>query len=367
MQRVDLSGMLSLLDGWADYGELLAQLRAGDEAEVLRQPIGLVEAARPFVVAGLHGDLHRPILVIAPGTERAQEYYEQLQTWVSHSERVRLFPAPAHLPYQRVPQDPRVLSQRLSVLSQLYLQKDQALPLIIVTSARALSHRTLPPWDFEAEVMVLKQADRVAMSDLLQAMHRLGYRPTTMVDQPGEFSHRGGIADVFPPADERPLRIEFFGDEIESLRRFDLDSQRSEETVGQVVITPAHEALPLRGPLVASELQGADVSTLHPLAQRDFQQYLEHLAEGDVFPTIGLFQPLLHPEAATLLDYFPEDGCVIVDDWGQLDAISAQLAEQAETQRDDQDASHEIRWPATSSLVRDTEGSSRRRSATPWS
>ncbi len=358
MQGVDLSGMLSLLAGLPGYAELLAELRAAGDAAAARQPIGLVEAARPFVVAGLHRDTStglstsqgRPFLVIAPGTDRAREYYDQLRAWTPDPECVLLFPAPTHLPYQRVPWDPQILGRRLRVLSRLYLVDDKQRPErversmapIVVASARALMHRTLPPWDFEAEVRVLKPGDWVPMSDLLQAMYRLGYRPAAVVDQPGEFSHRGGIVDVFSPADDRPLRIEFFGDEIESLRRFDLDTQRSEEIVRRAVVTPAHEALPLRGPWLARELEALNLSTLHPLAQGDFQRYLEHLAEGNTFPTIGLFQPLLHPEAATLLDYFSSEGCIIVDDWDQLDAVADQLAGQAETQRKEQEEAHEI-------------------------
>ncbi|MFQ5857621.1 MAG: transcription-repair coupling factor, partial [Anaerolineae bacterium] len=286
--------------------------------------------------------LGRPLLVIVPGTERAQEYYEQLQAWTPYPEHVLLFPAQAHLPYQRVASDRQILSQRLRALSRLYVDHDTSLAPIVVTSARALVHRTLPPWDFEAEVRVLKQGDWIAMRDLLHTLYRLGYGPTAMVDQPGEFSHRGGIVDVFPPADDRPLRVEFFGDEIESLRRFDLDTQRSEEIVHQAVVTPAHEALPLRGPSVARELQAVDLSTLHPLAQGEFQRYLKNLGEGNVFPAIGLFQPLLHPEAATVLDYFPPEGRIIVDDWGQVDIVADQLAGQAETQRAEQEAAHEI-------------------------
>ncbi|MFQ5340451.1 MAG: transcription-repair coupling factor, partial [Anaerolineae bacterium] len=350
IQRVDLSGMLSLLAGLPGYAELLAGLRAGDDAAATRSPVGLVEAARPFVVAGLHRGLGRPVLVVTPGTERAREYYDQLRAWTPDPERVLLFPAPLHLPYQRTPWDPQLLGQRLRVLSRLYQTEDKrhsdpaagsAGPIVVI-SARALVHRTLPPWDFEAEVRVLKRGDWIPMSDLLQGVYRLGYRPTPVVDQPGEFSHRGGIVDVFPPADDRPLRIEFFGDEIESLRRFDLDTQRSEQIVQQAVVTPAHEALPLRGPTLARELQAVDLSTLHPLAQGEFQRYLENLAEGNTFPTIGLFQPLLHPEAATLLDYFPPHGRIVVDDWDQLDVVADQLAGQADIQRQEQEDAHEI-------------------------
>jgi len=95
MQRVDLSGMLSLLAGLPGYAELLAGLRAGDDAAATRSPVGLVEAARPFVVAGLHRGLGRPVLVITPGTERAREYYDQLRAWTPDPERVLLFPSPA--------------------------------------------------------------------------------------------------------------------------------------------------------------------------------------------------------------------------------------------------------------------------------
>ncbi len=341
MQRVDLSGMLSLLAGLPGYAELLAALRAGEDVGLSWHLGGLVEAARPFVVAGLHDDLGRPVLVITPGAERAREYYDQIRAWTPHPEHVLLFPAPTHLPYQRTPIEPQVLSQRLRVLARLY-SADAEVPAVVVTSARALVHRTLPPWDFEAEVRVLRQGDWIAMSDLLRVMQRLGYRPTAVVDQPGEFSHRGGIVDVFPPADDRPLRIEFFGDEIESLRRFDVETQRTEEIVPQALVTPAHEALPLRGPWLARELKTLDLSTLHPLAQGEFQRYLEHLAQGDIFPTIGLFQSLLHPEAATLLDYFPPEGYIIVDDWDQLDAVADQLAGQADTQRKEQEEAHEI-------------------------
>lgn len=376
-----------MLSGLPGYSELLAELRACEDAAAPPPPVGLAEAARPFVVAGLHQDtstdpylppgdvlrppprrsskgsgeatristgLGRPLLLIAPGTERAGEYYDQLRVWTPEPEQVLLFPAPTHLPYQRTPWDPQVLGQRLRVLSWLYLTDDErhrelraeageeSMAPVIVTSARALIHRTLPPWDFDAEVRVLKQGDWIVMSDLLRGMYRLGYRPTAVVDQPGEFSHRGGIVDVFPPADDRPLRIEFFGDEIESLRRFDLDTQRSQEIIPRVMVTPAHEALPLRGPTLARELESVDLSTLHPLAQGEFQRYLDHLAEGDTFPTIGLFQPLLHPEAATLLDYFPSEGLIVVDDWGQLDAVADQLAGQADTQRLEQEEAHEI-------------------------
>jgi transcription-repair coupling factor (superfamily II helicase) len=343
MQSGNLAGLLTLLHGLPGYTAVLTGLRAaGQDGGPIQRAVGLIEAVRPFITAGVHRDLERPVLVVAPGAERAQEYYEQLQAWSPHADQVLLFPSYPHLPYQRVAWDQQTLAQRLRVLARLYFYQETAPPPLIVASARSLLHRTLPPWDFEAEVQVLERGKSVAMAELVRGFYRLGYRPASVVDQPGEFSRRGGIVDVFPPADERPLRIEFFGDVIDSLRRFDLDTQRTEETVSTATVTPAHEALPLRGPLVAQELQEADLPSMHPLAQNEFERALEYLAAGDAFPMLGLFQPLLHPEAATLLDYFPTAGRIIVDDWGQLDAVAGQLGQQANTQRDEQEAAREI-------------------------
>jgi len=344
MERADLSGLLTILPRLPGYAEVLTPLRSLDVRAL--EPLGLPEAARPFVVAGLFQDLERPMLVIAPDVERAREYYEQLRIWCRDPGQVLHFPAPERLPYQRAPWDPEIREQRLGVLAALHRLRLAGLarsrPILIVTSARALLQRTLPPWEFAAESRILRQGDWIAMRELLSALYRLGYRPTSTVEQPGEFSHRGGIVDVFPPADTRPVRIEFFGDEIESLRRFDPESQRSDELVSQVLITPAHEALPLRGPQVAQELEMLDLSSLHPLAEGEFQRYLEALREGHAFPAIHLFQPLLHPEPATLLDYFPKQGVIIVDDWGRLDAVADQLAAQAERQREEQIQAGEI-------------------------
>jgi transcription-repair coupling factor (superfamily II helicase) len=344
MERADLCGLLTVLHKLPGYSELLAGLRSSDgEAP---EPLGLPEAARPFVVAGLFQDLERPLLVITPGEERAREYDAQLRAWCPDPGRVFHFPAPDPLPYQRAPWEPQTRAQRLGVLAMLYQYRAAGArhrtPFIVVTSARALLQRTLPFGDFLAETRLLHRGDWVAMGDLLDALYRLGYRPTPAVEQPGEFSHRGGIVDVFPPADERPVRIEFFGDEIESLRRFDPETQRSDELVDRALITPAHEALPLRGPQVARELEMLDLTTMHPLAQSEFRRYLEELAAGHAFPAIALFQPLLHPETATLLDYFPDHGLVIVDDWGRLDAVADQLAAQAERQRQEQIQAGEI-------------------------
>ena len=93
---------------------------------------------------------------------------------------------------------------------------------------------------------------------MLEHLYNLGYEPVAEVEEPGQFSHRGGIIDLFPPTLPRPVRIEFFGDEIESLRTFDQETQRSLNPIDLCIIGPAREALPGRGPEAAKSWKQLD-------------------------------------------------------------------------------------------------------------
>src|SRR5579872_818842 len=119
---------------------------------------------------------------------------------------------------------------------------------IVVCSARALSQPIIPPKELAASLYDLEPGQEVDLTLMLEHLYYLGYEPVTEVEEPGQFSHRGGIVDLFPVTMARPVRIEFFGDEIESLRTFDQVSQRSLNPIASFVIGPAREALPLRGP-----------------------------------------------------------------------------------------------------------------------
>ncbi len=128
-------------------------------------------------------------------------------------------------------------------------------PPFVVTSARALMQRTLPVNQFRKGTVLLKLGERWQMDKLLDRWVKLGYEPVSMVIEPGTFCRRGGIVDVYPLALDQPVRIEFFDDEIDSLRRFDVSTQRSTEKIDRVAITPAREALPEHTPPLAAALR----------------------------------------------------------------------------------------------------------------
>ncbi|MFL7810884.1 MAG: CarD family transcriptional regulator, partial [Anaerolineae bacterium] len=162
----------------------------------------------------------------------------------------------------------------------------------------------------------------------------LGYEPVSVVEAPGQFSHRGGILDIFPPADALPVRIELFGNQVDSLRRFDPATQRSQERVEAITVTPAREALPRHGPRVAERV--AAQLTGHHLADEraELEAHREGLAAAMPFPGIEFYLPYLYTHPATLLDYLSPETMVVVDDPQELAAAWASLEEEAVDLRD---------------------------------
>src|SRR5712691_10741377 len=154
---------------------------------------------------------------------------------------------------------------------------------IIICSARTLTQPVIPPRELAASLYNLKPGQEVDLSLMLEHLYNLGYEPVTEVEEPGQFSHRGGIIDLFPPTLQRPVRIEFFGDEIESLRTFDQETQRSLNPITSCVVGPAREALPLRGPEAVQELEQLNSTFLHRDAEERWNRDLDELRQGRSF------------------------------------------------------------------------------------
>jgi transcription-repair coupling factor (superfamily II helicase) len=371
MQQLNLSGLVPVLKTASGYRDLIRDLRGprghsrSDHPALLsanppssvnsrrrRSPLGVLEAARPAVIAALQRDLNVPILVVTAHAERARHLAEQARAFASRPGSVHLFPSPDALPYERVPWDVQTIRDRLRVLAGLHARWEPAGPSadkssdtpapLIVADVRGMLQRTLPPAEFAAARLTVRQGQRIELRQLLVGLVGLGYTIVPVVEAPGEASHRGGIVDVYPPALDRPVRTEFFGDEIDSLRYFDPASQRSEEVVPAVTLTPAHEALPGRGPEAARRLAACDWSHLHPLAEAEFARQRQALADGLPFAGIELYLPELHPTAATVLDYLPPDAVILVEDWRDVESAGLEAVSQMTSLRDAQVRSGEL-------------------------
>lgn len=295
--------------------------------------VPLLRAARAPIVAALVPLLDRPVVLIAAKPNRAQALHDSLRAFGLPADRLFRFPEPSALFYERAPWPREVAAERLNVLSTLATLDtspvtDNQLP-VIVSSVRALMYRTLPPRAFKLGTRTLRRGQSISLNQLLEVWVGFGYESTTTVLAPGEFSRRGGIVDVYPPALPRPVRIEFFGDEVESLRAFDPATQRSLDTLDQISITPAAECLAKNGPLVAEHTKAWDTSNLPDDQATQFEKDRLALIAGTPFRGIEFYLPLLHGDATTLIDYVPRNALIVLDDAEEIEDAWSELEEQA--------------------------------------
>ena len=325
---MDLRKLLELPQGLKAYRDI---------ADALRNPrtaISVLESAKPFLIAALRAQLRVPIIVATAHPDRAKYYVEQLATWCP-GEAVRLFPEPETLPYERLTSDNGGEVDTLQVLSALAGTASDNLAAnsapLIVASAPALMRKTLSRGEFLSGTHSIKVGMQMAPFDLLERWQSLGYRLEPTVDVPGTVSHRGGILDIFPPQNDMPVRLEFFGNGIESIRLFDPISQRSARSLGSVWITPATEIIALSSPDPSKTevIRKLDLSSLDEESSHQIEQDIFALSNRVRVPGQDFYAPLFNN--ASLIDYLPEDGLVIVDERELL----AREIEEVETETQD--------------------------------
>ena len=293
--------MLSEIKALPAYQEILEQIRQRKQIPGL----GLLRSARLPVLAALHEDLACPIILLTDRSARAMTLLDELGFWAPKIEKM-LFSAPTPMFYEQAAWgnvNRRDRLQALTALASYHLsgiEKPERAP-ILITPIRALMARTLPRRDFIRVSKFIKVGQKGQPETFHRGWLDLGYTTVDIVLEPGQISRRGGILDIWPQAEEWPVRIEFFGDEIDEMRRFDPTSQRTLGKFSQVLITPAREVLP------------GTASHLNP-----------PIENPDEFSL-----PLVHPAHASLLDYLPQDGVVILDDQNNVQVAAADIEEQA--------------------------------------
>jgi len=340
---------------------------------------GLRGGARAWAAAQLvraHMDANadagtpRVALAVAPDAKSADALLEDLRALLGDAggERVRPFPRPDTLPYDRFSPQPFVVAQRMDILHRLLAATPEApapippeqrrgnaepasgaaggggarsepqaseveqletnpqpvrsagldgppnAPLILVAPITALSLRVPSRAALKARTTHLHLNQWLDRDALVATLVAAGYARMPIVEERGEIAVRGGIVDVFPPHRSRPVRIELLGDEVESLRDFDPASQRSQARIGSVSLPPPREILLDRDLVIersaairrAAEEQGASA--------RDTDEMLDSLLRGHLPPGAESLAPWLQPAQETLFDYLPDDALVLVEE-----------------------------------------------------
>ena len=281
----------------------------------------MLVAARPYFVATLQAALKRPQLVVCASPEDAARFAEQVEAW--HHGTPLLLPEPDALLYQSTLADSSAETDRLRVLNLIMSTKNP----LVVTSVPAMLHRLPTPGDFKNTTSYVKVGAEYEPYRLLREWLGLGYLQEIQVKAPGTLAHRGGIIDIFPPAAEMPLRLEFFGNTLESLRRFDPATQRSEGLVTSFEITAARDLIaPMRGR--TAPLDDIDLGGLNPEMAAALREAMTRLRDGDIPQESWFFVPYFND--ASLLDYLPNDTLLTVCAPEQVAAAAAELHTEAE-------------------------------------
>ncbi len=266
---------------------------------------GLAGSSKSLLSALLFLQSDRPLLFLAQNHQQAETMASDLQFFLSRLTgtpmAVAHFPAYDVDPYRGLSPHPAFRQQRASLLWDLTQKPRQC----VVASVRAFLSRVPLPEEIAAEGRLLEVGTAVDLEEFLFQLEASGYSRQDPVTSAGEYAQRGGLVDVYPPTSEYPLRIEFDGDEIASLRFYDPDSQRSISLLSSASITPIRE-MPLdAGRLVRWAEAAEETWKKRPFYSRS-QAAIIQAKQGEAFDGAEYLLPLLYPMEASLLDYLPE-------------------------------------------------------------
>ena len=299
-------------------------------------PLRVPAAARAAHLAARRATLAEstPLVAVVRTDEEAHRLADDLAAWLPAGQ-VRVLPERAALPLERALAEHEESAERLEVLD---LVAGRHHGLVIVAPLLALVQRTLSPAQLAAGRLALRVGERIEQRAVLTALVHGGYEAAVEVSGVGEFANRGGIIDIWPPGAYEPLRLELFGDEIESMRAFDPMTQGSRRRVEHATLLPASEFLPAEG---WDTLPGRAPALPSDALQAD----LARLEQGDLGEAAETWAALL--TAGPTTDHLPAAAHLVLTDPAELDAIAADLDAQATERRAGLVASGELPpyWP----------------------
>ncbi|OLC01633.1 MAG: hypothetical protein AUI15_04975 [Actinobacteria bacterium 13_2_20CM_2_66_6] len=280
--------------------------RGASELEVARLP----RPAWPIVagaVARAAAERGRQVLVLVPGPER---FADDLRLWLAGTPATHVFAEVAVSFLDRPPAFDEAVTRRLEALAALSAGD----PLVVVSSRRAITRQTISRLDLVDSTVVLRPGEGPDPVTVAGRLIELGYTREPLVEQRGQFSLRGGILDVFPSAADAPVRAEWVGDAVETLRLFDPENQRSVMAVRDVVIRTGRELLigPDRGAEAVERLHGAaSLDTLRGDVRSEWDDELTRLGAGAAFAGVEFYAAYLDPSRPSLLDHVAADEVVL--------------------------------------------------------
>jgi transcription-repair coupling factor (superfamily II helicase) len=303
-------------------GKLLKAAGSGSSINIDDLPY----AARPAVIAAIAESSKRPVIVLSSRSDRSDVLSSAVAEFLDSSRSIVHWPAPAALPYERLPRDADQSADFVAALSQL---ASDPMASIVFASASSITHAVMTPGDLERQTRRVRKGDLLRQSDVSSWATSVGYEPVTIVQRVGEFARRGGIIDIYSPGAAGPVRLDFFGDEIDSIRLFDPNSQRSLERVDALTLLPAIELPVWNLGKAAEAFRGLDLSPLRFEVGEELERTLERARDSIPPAAIDLFAPFLLEHPTTVIDHLPANALVILDDPATVQLAGSQRDEHA--------------------------------------
>ena len=305
--------LLSALNDIPEYRSLLAAIDNGACPAAFS---GLSAVHRAHFAAGIRQELGRPVVVVCADEGEAERMARDLAAL--SGEAVRTLSAREFTFHNAAVVSRQYEHRRLSTLRALAAGE---CPLLVCT-VESILQRTIPKTLLTQAAQVLRMGERHDLGELAGTLAAAGYTRCEQVEGVGQFALRGGILDFFSPAHPKPVRVEFFGDEIDAMGLFDPDTQRRIENLGAAEILPAAEVLPQFAPggyggllegldrLISQAKRRKGSETLVQTLEED----RERLSASTAFPAMDRYIALIYPVMATAADYFPEDAVVVLSE-----------------------------------------------------
>ncbi|NPV71089.1 MAG: transcription-repair coupling factor [Firmicutes bacterium] len=329
-----LRGIVRTLRDHEGFASLISGLEEGWN---LQSITGVSGSSRSLVPAAIRELTKRPVFVVTSNIVEAERFVEECESWLGAGEAC-LFPPLEALPFEIVARSGEMEAGRVSVLERLATGGRP----IIVAPITALHRLVVPPGVIRDACLTVRAGDEAGLETISAALARAGYERLNIVEGRGQYAVRGGIVDVFPPSRESPVRLEFFGDELQSIREFDPISQKSSHAITSLIIGPAREFLVgedrigeglarIRAELESSvkKLEAAGHRSSANRLKTKVRFHLECISEARFFEGVENYLPYFYPETASLLDHVPRDSVVILDDYPRLRESSEQTEKDA--------------------------------------
>ncbi len=325
--------LLSVLKTIPEYTSLLESLAEGKSAAVT----GIGQINRTHMMAGLRRDIQNPLVILCQDDMAAKKIQDEWKAFTG--ETVPVLPGRELTLY-----DSAVVSRAWEQkrLRQLYDLAQGNTPVQIMTW-ESLSLRTIPPATLCSAAFSLTAGQEYNMDQLTGQLVDAGYSRCAMVEGPGQFALRGGILDVYSPAEDQPFRAEFFGDELDTMGYFDPDTQRRIENVDSVTVLPVAETLPR---LHAKGLAGLLADLEHQIGRQNrrknkndeliktLEKDLDKYRNGIQNPASDRYMALIYEDFANAIDYIPENAVVLICDHGSLKRSARSRTEEVGMQLD---------------------------------